>query len=172
MTQNCKSSAFLPFDQSADHSSVPANFRTPCRRLVTGGDPQRFALDGRDRHYGSLAIPQVDARPIGPYTAVKQPVRGPCPRDQIGMIQMVLHRSLSQDIASSDVRREEQGDISVGRQGKSAAFGPAHVVDGVEVLRGDESGHAVAALRNLREINASSAIGLRKLAVRYHESAR
>ena len=35
-----------------------------------------------------------------------------------------------------------------GRQGKSAAFGPAHVVGGVEVLRGDENGHAVAALRN------------------------
>jgi hypothetical protein len=69
VTQNCKSSAFLPFDQSADHSSVPANFRTPCRRLVTGGDRQRFALDGRGRHYGSLANSQVDARPIGPYTA-------------------------------------------------------------------------------------------------------
>jgi hypothetical protein len=79
------------------------------------------------------------------------------------MIQMVLHRGLSQDIASSDVRQEEQGDISHGRQGKSAAFDPAHVVDGVEVLRGDESGHAVAAGRNLRRINASSAVGVRKL---------
>lgn len=49
-----------------------------------------------------------------------------------------------------------------GGQGKSAASGRAHVVDGVEVLRGDESGHAVAALRNLRQINASSAVGLRK----------
>jgi hypothetical protein len=169
VTQNCKSSAFLPFDQSADHSSVPANFRTPCRRLVAGGDRQRFALDGRGEHYGSLAIPEVDARPIGPYTAVEQPVRGPCPRDQIAMIQMVLHRSLSQDVASSDVRQEEQGDISHGRQGKSAAFGPAHVVGGVEVLRGDESGHAIAARRNLRQINAPSAVGLRKWAVRYHE---
>jgi hypothetical protein len=56
-----------------------------------------------------------------------------------------------------------------GRQGKSAAFGPAHVVDGVEGLRGDESGHAVAAPRNLRQINAPRAVGLRKLAVRYHE---
>jgi len=42
-----------------------------------------------------------------------------------------------------------------GRQGKSAAFGPAHVVDGVEVLRRDENGHAVAAVRNLKQINAS-----------------
>jgi hypothetical protein len=169
VTQNCKPSAFLPLDQSADHSSVPANFRTPCRRLVAGGDRQRFALDGRGGHYGSLAIPQVDARPIGPYTAVKQPVRGPCPRDQIAMIQIVLHRSLSQDIASSDVRQEEQGDITVGWQGKSAAFGPAHVVGGVEVLRGDENGHAVAARRNLRQINAPRAVGF---AVRYHEQAR
>jgi hypothetical protein len=83
------------------------------------------------------------------------------------MIEIVLHRSRSQDIASSDVRQEEQGDISLGWQGKSAAFGPAHVVDGVEVLRGDESGHAVAARRNLRQINASRAVGLRTLAVRY-----
>ena len=87
------------------------------------------------------------------------------------MIQIGLDRSLSQDIAASDVWQEEQGDISLGWQGKSAAFGPAHVVDGVEVLRGDESGHAVAAPRNLREINASSAVGLRTLAVRHHESA-
>ena len=168
MTQNCKPSAFLPFDQSADHSSVPAYFRTPCRRLVAGGDRQRFSLDGRGGHYGSLAIPQVDARPIGPYTAVKQPVRGPCPRDQIAMIEIVLHRSLSQDIASSDVRQEEQGNISLGWQGKSAAFGRAHVVGGVEVSTGDENGHAVAARRNLRQINASRAVGLRKWAVRYH----
>lgn len=58
------------------------------------------------------------------------------------------------------------------RQGKSAASGRAHVVDGVEVLRGDECGHAVAALRNFKHINAPSAVGLRKLAVRHHEAAR
>ena len=40
------------------------------------------------------------------------------------------------------------GTSDRGWQGKSAAFGPAHVVDGVEVLRGDESGHAVATRRN------------------------
>ena len=53
------------------------------------------------------------------------------------------------------------GTSDRGWQGKSAAFGPAHVVDGVEVLRGHESGHAVAAPGNLREINASRAVGLR-----------
>jgi hypothetical protein len=84
------------------------------------------------------------------------------------MIEIVLHRSLSQDIASSDVRQEEQGNISLGWQGKSAAFGRAHVVGGVEVSTGDENGHAVAARRNLRQINASRAVGLRKWAVRYH----
>jgi hypothetical protein len=47
--------------------------------------------------------------------------------------------------------------IDRGWQGKSAAFGPAHVVGGVEVLRRDESSHAVAALRNLRQINARRA---------------
>jgi hypothetical protein len=64
VTQNCKPSALLPFDQSADHSSLPAKFRTPCRRLLAGGERQCFALDGRGGNYGSLAIPQVDARPI------------------------------------------------------------------------------------------------------------
>ena len=59
-----------------------------------------------------------------------------------------------------------------GRQGKSAASGRAHVVGGVEVLRGDESGHAAAARRNVREINASSAVGLSNFAVRQHETAR
>ena len=58
------------------------------------------------------------------------------------------------------------GTSDRGWQGKSAAFGRAHVVDGVEVLRGIESGHAVAALRNLKQINASRAVGLRKLAVK------
>ena len=33
MTQNCKPSAILPFDQSADHSSVPAKFRTAVPRI-------------------------------------------------------------------------------------------------------------------------------------------
>ena len=64
-----------------------------------------------------------------------------------------------------------RGHTDRGRQGKSAAFGPAHVVDGVEVLRGDENDHAVAALRNLKEINASRAVGLRKWAVRHHEAS-
>ena len=50
--------------------------------------------------------------------------------------------------------------VDRGWQGKSAAFGPAHVVDGVEVLRRDEREHAVAALRNLKQINASRAVGL------------
>ena len=51
------------------------------------------------------------------------------------------------------------GTSDGGRQGKSAAFGRAHVVDGVEVLRDDESDHAVAARRNLKQINAPSAVG-------------
>jgi len=77
------------------------------------------------------------------------------------MIEIMLHRSLSQDIASSEVRQEEQGDISLGWQGKSAAFGRAHVVDGVEVLRDDERGHAIGTFRNLKQINASRVVGLR-----------
>ena len=44
------------------------------------------------------------------------------------MIQIVLHRSLSQDIASSDVRQEEQGDISVLEGAAGDAFGPRPLV--------------------------------------------
>ena len=53
MTQNCKPSAILPFDQSADHSSVPAKFRTAVP-----------PISGRGGHHGRLANPHVDARPI------------------------------------------------------------------------------------------------------------
>jgi hypothetical protein len=51
------------------------------------------------------------------------------------------------------------GTSDRGGQGKSAAFGRAHVVGGVGVLRGYQSRHAVAARRNLKQINASSAVG-------------
>ena len=82
-----------------------------------------------------------------------------------------LNRILSTLFAVWTVRGWEQGQTNRGWQGKSAAFGRAHVVDGVEVLRGNESAHAVAALRNLKQINASRAVGLRKLAVRHHEAS-
>ena len=82
-----------------------------------------------------------------------------------------LVRILSRLFAFLSVGSWQQRKTDHGRQGKSAAFGPAHVVDGVEVLRGDENGHAVAAPRNLREINTPTAVGLRTLAVRHHEQA-
>ena len=72
-----------------------------------------------------------------------------------------LNRILSRLFAFLAVGGWEQGQIDRGWQGKSAAFGLAHVVDGVEVLRGDERGHAVAARRNRKQINASRAVGLR-----------
>ena len=77
-----------------------------------------------------------------------------------------LHRSLSQDLASSDVRQEEQGDISLGWQGKSAASGGAHVVGGVEVLRGTRNDQAVAPSQIVKEVNGARAVGLRKFAVK------
>ena len=82
------------------------------------------------------------------------------------MIQIVLHRSLSQDIASSDVRQEKQGDISHGRQGKSAASGRAHVVGGVEVLRGARNAQAIAPFQIVKEISAARAVGQGKFAVK------
>ena len=58
------------------------------------------------------------------------------------------------------------GTSDRGGQGKSAAFGRAHVVGGVESLRGMGNDQAVAPFQIVKETNAPKAIGLRKLAVR------
>jgi hypothetical protein len=70
-----------------------------------------------------------------------------------------LNRILSKPLAVLAVGSWEQRQTDRGWQGKSAAVGLAHVVDGVEVLRGCESYHAVAALQNLKQINVSRAVG-------------
>lgn len=54
----------------------------------------------------------------------------------------------------------------LGRQGKSAAFGRAHVVGAAEVLRGGENDQAVAPFQIVKEINAARAVGQRKFAVK------
>src|SRR4051812_3343538 len=64
------------------------------------------------------------------------------------------------------------GTSDGGRQGKSAAFGSAHVVGGVQVFKGDKNDHAGASSSNRSEINAPRAVGLRKSSVRHHEFAR
>ena len=51
------------------------------------------------------------------------------------MIEIALHRSLSQDIASSGVRQEEQGVTCHGRQGKSADVRRADMAGGVGEVR-------------------------------------
>lgn len=58
------------------------------------------------------------------------------------------------------------GTIDGGRQGKSAAFGRAHVVGGVEVLMSIQNDQGVAQWEIIKEIKAARAVGLRKLAVR------
>jgi len=58
------------------------------------------------------------------------------------------------------------GTIDRGGQGKSAAFGRAHVVGAVEVLRGIGNDQAIAAFQIVKEINATRAVGQPKLAVR------
>ena len=58
------------------------------------------------------------------------------------------------------------GTSDRGGQGKSAAFGRAHVVVGVEVLRGSENDQAVAPFQIVKEINAARAVGLHKFAVK------
>jgi hypothetical protein len=45
-----------------------------------------------------------------------------------------------------------------GWQGKSAAFGLAHVVDGIDILRCEVSGNAASAWLNLKEIKAARAV--------------
>ena len=54
----------------------------------------------------------------------------------------------------------------LGRQGKSAAFGRAHVVGGVEVLMSIEKDQAVVPLQIVKKIKAASAVGQRKFAAR------
>ena len=73
---------------------------------------------------------------------------------------------LSRLFARGTVRRREHDHTSHGRQGKSAAFGRAHVVGGVEGLRGSENDQAVAPFQIVKEINAARAVGLRKFAVK------
>jgi hypothetical protein len=58
------------------------------------------------------------------------------------------------------------GTSDGGRQGKSAASGRAHVVGGVEGLRGTRNDQAIAPLQIVKEINAARAVGLRKFAVK------
>ncbi|MEH2521015.1 hypothetical protein V1279_006588 [Bradyrhizobium sp. AZCC 1610] len=77
-----------------------------------------------------------------------------------------LNRILSKLFALLAVRDWEQGQTDRGWQGKSAAFGRAHVVGGVESLRGMGNDQAVAPFQIVKETNAPKAIGLRKLAVR------
>lgn len=58
------------------------------------------------------------------------------------------------------------GTSDGGRQGKSAAFGRAHVVGGVEVLMSIEKYQAGVPLQIVKEIKAASAVGQRKFAAR------
>jgi hypothetical protein len=90
----------------------------------------------------------------------------------VASVRKGLNRILSKLFAFLVVSDWEQRQIDRGWQGKSAAFGPAHVVGGVEVLERAEFGHAIAPLRNLKEINAPRAVGLREFAERRHGSAR
>jgi hypothetical protein len=73
---------------------------------------------------------------------------------------------LSGLFARRTVRRREHDHTSHGRQGKSAAFGRAHVVGGDEVLRGSENDQAVAPLQIVKEISAARAVGQGKFAVK------
>jgi hypothetical protein len=68
------------------------------------------------------------------------------------------------DCEEKGARSDEQ--TSHGRQGKSAAFGRAHVVGGDEVLRGSENDQAVAPFQIVKEISAARAVGQGKFAVK------
>jgi hypothetical protein len=58
------------------------------------------------------------------------------------------------------------GTSDRGRQGKSAAFGRAHVVGAVDVFPGIGNSQAVAPLQIVSEINAARAVGQQQLAER------
>ncbi|MEH2537125.1 MULTISPECIES: hypothetical protein [unclassified Bradyrhizobium] len=77
-----------------------------------------------------------------------------------------LNRIRSKRFAFLAVSGWKKEQTSHGRQGKSAAFGRAHVVGAVEVLRGIGNDQAVAPFQIVKEINAASAVGVSKIAVR------
>jgi hypothetical protein len=77
-----------------------------------------------------------------------------------------LNRTLSRLFAFSSVGSWEQRKTNHGRQGKSAAFGRAHVVGGVEFLRSIENDQAIAPFQVVNEIKGAGAAGLRKYAVK------
>ena len=74
-------------------------------------------------------------------------------------------RCLFREIAKKR-SRELTLHARLGRQGKSAASGRAHVVGGVEVLRGIENDQAIATFQIVKVINGAGAVGLRKFAVK------
>ena len=74
---------------------------------------------------------------------------------------------MAEDRRVEEKRRNELTlNARLGRQGKSAAFGRAHVVGGVEVLMSIENDQAVAPFQIVKETNAPKAIGQRKFAVK------
>jgi hypothetical protein len=58
--------------------------------------------------------------------SIGQSVRALCERDPIAMIRIAFHRSLSGNIARSDVRQGEQGHASHGWLFKSGFEKPVH----------------------------------------------
>ena len=162
----CTLSAIPLSDRGRHHSSVPTNAVTAAARSDRPGRP-----NGRRE----AASPWTVAGTVACSASVGIAACGAVAAVLFAVLTVASpnepNRILSKLFAVWTVSGWEQGQSGRGWQGKSAAFGSAHVVDGVEVLRGDESGHAVAARRNLRQINPSRAVGLRKLAVRCHESS-
>ena len=78
----------------------------------------------------------------------------------------VFNRIQSKLFAVSMVSSWDQLQVDHGRQGKSDAFGRAHMVGGVEVLRAIGTDQAVAPFQIVNEINTARAVGLRKFAAR------
>ncbi len=153
----CTLSAIPLFDRRRHHSSVPTKVVAAVARSGRPGRP-----NGRRE----AASPWTVASTVACSASVGIAACGAMAAVLLAVLMVAsaaneLNRILSKLFAVLVVRGWEQVQTDRGWQGKSAAFGPAHVIDGVEVLRGDESGHAVAARRNLREINASRAVGLR-----------
>jgi hypothetical protein len=74
------------------------------------------------------------------------------------MIEIALCRSLSWSVACFDARQWGQGDISHGRQDKSADVRRAHVVGWVTVLRSYDGLPAGASQGSASEIKAIIAI--------------
>jgi hypothetical protein len=158
----CTLSAIPLFDRRRHHSSVPTNAVAAAAHSGRPGRPngRREAASPWTVASTVAGSPSVGIAACDAMAAVLFAVL------MVAFVPKGLNRILSKLFAVLVVRGWEQGQTDRGWQGKSAAFGRAHLVGGVEVLRGTRNDQAIAPFQIVKEINGAGAVGARKFAVK------